>query len=494
MVELLERVDTVRLDVSRRTERKHKSALGQFMTPTGIARFMASLFPRNNRDNCRLLDAGAGIGSLSSAFLDRCGSDGFNFIQTEVDVFEVDEALHDHLAETLALHATRLPMSYRINAGDFIEHAVNSTGLWGTTRNYTHAILNPPYKKIGSHSRHRLLLRQAGIETVNLYSAFVALALAQLEDGGHLVAIVPRSFCNGPYYRPFREWLLARAAIHHMHLFASRNQAFRDDEVLQENVILLLERGGKQGVVTISTSTDDGFTDLVENVHPFERIVFPDDTERFIHVPESAEPDAIALSPAIRHSLADLGIEVSTGPVVDFRLRDFLRTMPEVGSVPLLYPNHFANGRTEWPKVGAKKPNAIVRNEETDKWLFPTGCYTVVRRFSAKEEVRRIVANVVDPADFPGHHSLGFENHLNVFHHAKHGLSEILARGLAVYLNASVVDDHFRRFNGHTQVNATDLRRMRYPSQEALHTLGQWAIRKFPTQTEIDQKVEEIIT
>ena len=122
---------------------------------------------------------------------------------------------------------------------------------------FTHAILNPPYKKIGSCSKCRLLLRQVGIETVNLYSAFVGLAVALAAPGGQIVAIIPRSFCNGPYYRPFRDFILERAALRYIHLFESRSQAFKDDEVLQENIIIRLERGGQRGPVTISTSTDD---------------------------------------------------------------------------------------------------------------------------------------------------------------------------------------------------------------------------------------------
>ena len=52
---------------------------------------------------------------------------------------------------------------------------------------------------------------------------------------GQIVAIIPRSFCNGPYYRSFRDFILERAAIKQIHLFGSRNKAFMDDNVLQEN-------------------------------------------------------------------------------------------------------------------------------------------------------------------------------------------------------------------------------------------------------------------
>ncbi|WP_275375836.1 Eco57I restriction-modification methylase domain-containing protein, partial [Xenorhabdus bovienii] len=69
------------------------------------------------------------------------------------------------------------------------------------------------------------------METVNLYSGFVALALKQLRQGGELVAIIPRSFCNGPYYQPFREQLLSETSIKHIHIFDSRNTAFAEDKV-----------------------------------------------------------------------------------------------------------------------------------------------------------------------------------------------------------------------------------------------------------------------
>lgn len=453
---------------------------------------MASLFPDGAGD-CRLLDAGAGIGSLSAAFLDRWMSGGFCFRRIVVDVFELDSALIDYLASTLDRYKHKGDFVANIRQEDFILAAVESLegNLFSPPlERYSHAILNPPYKKINSNSIHRLALRRVGIETVNLYSAFVALAVAQAAPGGQIVAIIPRSFCNGPYYRPFRDYILERAAVRHMHLFESRSKAFTDDEVLQENIIIRLERDGQQGPVTVSTSTDDTLADLVTHEHPFDRIVFTDDPERFIHVPTSPEKNAIELSEAVRCTLADLGIKVSTGPVVDFRLKEHLRDLPGEGTVPLLYPGHFSSTGTTWPIEGMKKPNAIERNADTEKWLYPNGFYCVVRRFSSKEEKRRIVASVVEPSAFGDVSVLGFENHLNLFHENKRGLPEALARGLAVFLNTTAVDENFRRFNGHTQVNATDLKLMKYPSRENLIELGEWAMQQGTlTQQQIDARL-----
>jgi adenine-specific DNA-methyltransferase len=137
---------------------------------------------------------------------------------------------------------------------------------------------------------------------------------------------------------------------------------------------------------------------------------------------------------------------------------------------------------------GGLQPNAIAHTMATQKWLYPTGFYTVVRRFSSKEERRRVVANVVDPTALP-YPWLGLENHLNVFHIGREPLSEDLAHGLATYLNSTAVDQYFRQFNGHTQVNATDLRSMRYPDRATLVALGQWAKGRTLTQAQIDEKV-----
>lgn len=474
----LETADLLRRAISPTLEMKHRTLLGQFMTPAVVARFMASLFKKPKKGVAvALLDAGAGVGGLSAAFLERCVSSG-TYGSVSVTAYEVDDRLRVELERTLREHQTLIKnLSFDVRGGDFIEQAVNDLQFNSGMR-FTHAILNPPYRKINTDSAHRKFLRQVGIETVNLYTAFVALAVQLMRPDGEIIAIIPRSFCNGPYYRPFREFLLERTAIAQIHLFDSRTSAFSDDSVLQENIIIRLVVGQKQGAVVVSHSSDKTLTDLVEHRHSFESIVSPRDVERFIHIPKGGADDTAGAIPHATYTLRDLGLEVSTGPVVDFRLKKFLLTEPETNSVPLLYANHFVKGDLIWPREG-KKANALKNDPETTKWLYPNnGFYTVLRRFSSKEEKRRVVAYVVDPKTFGKATLLGLENHLNVFHQGRNGLEESVARGLSVYLNSTAVDMYFRRFSGHTQVNATDLRNLRYPSLVTLKRFGDWAMRQ----------------
>jgi predicted RNA methylase len=474
-------LDRVRLGANRHLNSGRKAELGQFMTPESVANFMAGLFSRRT-GAIRLLDAGAGAGALTAAFLDRWGAD-----DVCATAYEIDGNLVPYLRETLRAYGNGRFEATVIDR-DFIQDAVYKITMGRKGAGFTHAILNPPYKKIGSDSQHRALLRAVRLETVNLYTAFVGLAIELMALGGELVAIIPRSFCNGPYYKPFREWMLARASVEHIHLFHSRTSAFNDDDVLQENVVIKLVSGKKQGKVTITTASDAGFLDLRAHDYAFAEIVHDGDAQKFIHVPVAPSHSGQEGVPLADKSLEDTGLEVSTGPVVDFRLKEYLRENPEDGTVPLLYPTHFVNGQLEWPRQ-SKKPNALIDGLETRKWLYPMGFYTVVRRFSSKEERRRIVAHVVDPAAFKSD-AIGFENHLNVFHSGKKGINGDVAHGLAVFLNSTAVDDYFRRFSGHTQVNATDLRLLRYPGIQDLEELGRWAqVQGDLTQELIDRQV-----
>lgn len=120
---------------------------------------------------------------------------------------------------------------------------------------------------------------------------------------------------------------------------------------------------------------------------------------------------------------------------------------------------------------------------------MPAGDYVIVRRLTSKEEKRRIVPAVFDHTKF-NVDRVGFENHLNVFHAKKHGLNPLVARGLAIYLGSTFADKWLRRFNGHTQVNAGDLRAMRYPDLETLMEWGLEVNDVLPSQEKIDALVE----
>ena len=454
------------------TPREIKQELGQYFTPGHIADFMASLFPKPERagEEVRILDPGAGMGILSCALMERIAAEKWDVGGVGVDAFEIDCSLLDQLRANLDKDASVLRGVSNVISNDFLSSVAHDEQN-GVPPKYTHVIMNPPYKKIRAESAERKAARAMGLETVNLYTAFMGAAIAATVDGGHIVAIVPRSFCNGLYYKAFRDFMLDRCAVERIHLFDSRDTAFKDESVLQENIIIMLEKGGRQGSVVVSHSADGSLAGIKTKTFPFGAIVAEGDGERYINIPSFEEDaDAERMLAKCGKTLNELGLQVSTGAVVDFRVADFLCKNPKDDTVPLLYPVHFRNHRVCWP-VDSKRPNALKKCVDTEKLTLPRGYYVVVKRFSAKEEKRRIVASLVAPSDFSATH-IAFENHLNVFMQGKSGLDRDVAHGLLVWLNTTAVDKRFRLFSGHTQVNATDLRNLPFPSVDGLKKMG----------------------
>lgn len=479
-------------------ERDHRSLLGQFFTPVPTAEFMASLFDPLPEE-VRLLDAGAGEGALSLAAIREICRRPFQVRSLTLVAYEVDPTVLPMLQETLG-HCEELcrkagiTFAFQVVTRDFLEHTreILEGGFFAEDVPRFHAaIVNPPYRKIASDSRERRDLRAVGTETSNLYTGFLALISKRLFPGGQLVAITPRSFCNGPYFQPFRHAFLETMALKRLHVFDSRTETFKEDRVLQETIIFHAVCSAPQGeTVHISASNGvDGSTMSRADI-AFSEIVHPGDRQRFIHIPSgSRHLEAKRLISSLPATLDQLGLAVSTGRVVDFRLRDSLRSDPQEDTAPLVYPSHFNGGSVHWPKLGGKKPNAILMNDETRPWLVPAGRYVLTKRFTSKEEKRRLVASLFDSRDVPGD-LVGFENHLNYFHAGGQGLSRNLATGLFAYLNGTLVDDYFRSFSGLTQVNATDLRKLHYPSRSALEAIGGDMDRLDLDQTEIDGLLE----
>lgn len=495
---LVNTIDFFRLDAARRLDPKRQVDMGQFMTPAAVARLMASMFEAPG-DAVRVLDAGAGVGSLSAALVAEMCARSRKPHEIALSAYEVDAALADTLratAEACRIHCegTGIRFSSQIHQEDFIEagYAILRGTLFSPAPDlFDLVILNPPYRKINSDSRTRKLLEGLGLETTNLYTAFIAIAVQLLKPGGELVAITPRSFCNGPYFRPFRVQFLNSMALQRIHCFETRDQAFSDDEVLQENVIFHATKSRHQARVIISSSLDAEDECPTWREVDVDQIVAPADPDRFIHIPTDALSEAVTQRmEQFSSTLHDLGLEVSTGRVVDFRSEEHLRPDPEDGAVPLIYPGHIADGYVEWPKNGGKKPNALALTPATRELTNPQGFYVLVKRFSSKEERRRIVAAVYDPARVPTA-EVAFENHLNYFHAHGQPLDRNIAVGLAAFLNSTLVDSHFRDWSGHTQVNASDLRRLSYPSRTQLEGLGSSISESFPEQDELDRRLEE---
>lgn len=491
---LIEHIDFFRFDACKKLDAECRSSKGQFFTPPPIARLMASMFI-NRPQNARILDAGAGIGSLSAALISEMCNWENKPRSISLTAYEIDPLLIEYLDASIKemkniCNLCDISFKGEIFSEDFISAGLsmaNQSLIKTSKRSFSCAILNPPYHKISNDSKERKILKRFGIETVNLYTAFLWIAIKLLEPNGELVAIIPRSFCNGPYFLPFRKAFFKTMKLLRIHIFESRNKAFHEDDVLQENIIIHAIKSVEKNfnvIISSSNDLDDDYLSIREVTQ--DQVVYPGDSDEIIHIlPDETDQKISEQMSTFKCSLEDLNIQVSTGRVVDFRTKRLLMNHNTEDAVPLIYPAHFSQGFIEWPSERLKKPDAIAKVAKEYELLVPADYYVIVKRFSSKEEEKRIVAAVYDPSRIP-FDWVGFENHLNYYHCNRRGLSEQFAKGLAAFLNSTLVDQYFRQFSGHTQVNARDLNKLKYPSEEEIIVLGSQIGSVFPSQGELD--------
>ena len=416
---ILELLDLERLGMSNRLAmaKMRRSKLGQFLTPTNVARFMASMLEFSHwPEEVNILDAGGGTGILTAAtVVEICSRPEIQRpASLRTIAWEIDDSFKETILNTfdychIVCQEAGIEFTGELRQENFIFEAadlISGSPRFGTKEcpPFHVAIINPPYRKLNAVSLERGRLNALGMRTSNLYSAFVWLAMRLLAKGGELVAITPRSFMNGSYFRPFRKALIEELSFRRIHVYDTRDVAFSSDSVLQENVIFHGIRNGVPGPVRVTTSHSPDDTGFTERYVEACEIVFPNDHEHIIQVALDDTDARIAEQMrTLPCKLSDLGLSVSTGRVVGFRASERLNAEPQSGDVPFISPRHCRNGFVAWPQVSGEKPNALsVIPEAEDGLLLPSGWYVLVNRFSAKEDRRRMVATLLDPTRVDG--------------------------------------------------------------------------------------------
>ncbi|MCP3998463.1 MAG: N-6 DNA methylase [bacterium] len=456
--------DSLNSGLESGTDRGGRATKGQFTTPSEAATAIVELLDMGDLDEYQILDPGAGSGALMLNLVALAIENGVT-ARLVVDLVECDESalhlLNDAVAGArLAADSHDLGIELNIIDADFLD-----LDSW-TYRTYDIAVMNPPYSKLGQDAQSRKVTqRLVGADCPNIYAAFVATALSLLAEHGQLVAITPRSFANGRYFLDFRRFVTDLSGFTHVVLFDRRDKIFRSSAVLQETVIFRLVKSTSPNSISAVVETRHDHETSAYDTHevPQSTITARDDPDRFINLPGS--PDVMAVAERLRsydETLTSLGVSVSTGPVVDFRAKEFLAGPEDPDTVPLIYPVNVRPDGISWP-LGGGKAQGFIRTPASARQLYPNGCYVVVKRFTSKEEKRRVVAAIYEPID--GYSEVAFENHVNVIHQNKSPLPRDLAEQIAEYLNSEDVDVFFRMFSGNTQVNATDLRRLHVPMQ-----------------------------
>ena len=500
--------------VSRQSTQRRK-AQGLYLTSVGVAQYMAGRI-EVRAPRLRLLDPAAGAGVLCcavvEALVNRAAEEtGTKPAHVEIVAHEADEDLLAPLRAVLAYltdwaRQRGLAVAVDVSGEDFLRAC--SAGLGANVALFAAdppalfdvVVANPPYFKIAKDDPRARALAEIVHGQPNIYAFFMAVAARLLRPEGRFVFITPRSFASGPYFRRFRGAFFRLIQPTEVHVFRSRRDAFRRDDVLQENVILCGVRRDRWAqaadAAQLLVTSSDGKDDMGQPgkcIVPMKRALDLSSADKVLRLPTCGADEAVVeVVDAWPSSLQAFGLNISTGPVVPFRAAKYICDAGEVPQThaPLLWMNHVQPLRTTWP-LARHKPEYIA-HEDTGALLLPNKNYVLIRRFSAKEEPRRLTAapHLANTLHAP---VVGLENHLNYIHRPGGDLTEDEAWGLATLYSSRLLDRYFRTINGNTQVSATELRTMPLPAHDVIVNLGR-QIRQLPDPlATLDQHVLRLL-
>ena len=460
--------------------KKERKKYGQFFTSIETARYMAELFDiPQNQDKISILDAGAGSGILSCAMIERLEK-----IETisniEVVCYEIDKNVLPLLQKNLEIASEFSSKSVNIiiKEDNYIlsqyldfNHMINANF---NPAKYDIVIGNPPYMKISKDAPEAKAMSGICYGAPNMYFIFAAMGLFNIKDNREMVYIIPRSWTSGAYFKRFREYFLSKGKLCHIHLFGSRNKVFDKEYLLQETIIIKVKKTVEkpENVTISSTNTNKDFDNCKEIKVPYDLIVSGEEKYVYLITSEN-EVGVLRKLNKYNKTLPDLGLRMKTGLTVDFLNRDILRNEEEEGAIPLFYAQHIQQGQVRFP---IKKEHEYIFTDK--KGLIQENKnYLFVKRFTAKEEPRRLQCGVYLSRKFPQYKKISTQNKINFIDGVLTEMSECLVYGLYVLFNSTIYDEYYRILNGSTQVNSTEINNMPVPELEIIREMGKKLIK-----------------
>ena len=452
--------------------KQRRITYGQFFTGIKTAEFMASLFSiPQNTDNISVLDPGSGSGILSAALIERLNTSG-SAASVKLVCYENDKRIADILRSNLELlkRNVALNLEYEIRTDDYILSQEYDYNFHAEYEKFDMVIGNPPYRKVSGSSQEAKAMPDICGGTPNLYFMFAAMSMFNLKQGGELVYIVPRSWTSGAYFSKFREKMLSEGVIQHIHLFTSRRNIFGGDDILQETVIIKLKKTKeKPGRITITTSLDGSLEHMTRFSAPYNSLISGQNNYVYLATCKN-DAEVLKQFAAMKHTLITEGMRMKTGLTVDFRCSELLRDKAGENTVPLFCSYHIRGGDIVFP---LRKGNEYIISSRRGL-LQDNRNYLFVKRFTSKEEARRLQCGVYLAEKFPDYSAISTDNKIN-FIDSSSGkpLAGKTVYGLYVLFNSSMYDSYYRILNGSTQVNSTEINSVPVPEAGIIDVMGE---------------------
>lgn len=450
-----------------------RKEIGQFFTSAETAKYMASMFDFPCKSDLSILDAGAGSGILTAAVVDRLQTDSI-VKHISITCYETSEDILPMLRGNLTYLKKKsvIPLDFEIKEENYITSQSDdfNANLFADdkTVKYDWIIGNPPYKKISKDAVEAVSMPSVCYGAPNLYFLFASISLFNLDNTGEMVYIIPRSWTSGAYFKSFRNYFLQEGSLRQIHLFISRDKVFEKESVLQETIIIKIDKLKNNNSIKITSSNSNSDFGNISTIEvPYKNIVFG--IENYVYLVTSEEElRVLKVLSRWNNTLPSIGLKMKTGLTVDFRNLDCLKNEPDKGVIPLLYSQHIKDGRVVFP---IQKENEYITTEKAGL-IQRNKNYLLVKRFTSKEEKRRLQCGIYLSSDLSEYSHISTQNKVNFIEGLNFDMSKELVYGLYVLFNSTIYDLYYRILNGSTQVNSTEINAMPVPSLDEIKELG----------------------
>jgi adenine-specific DNA-methyltransferase len=447
------------------------------MTPQTKKKFAAYFTPKALSDHLirianyrggKLGDHGAGAGILSATAAARYIDTGaskpclLTAYEIQPDIQPFLKRTYDALSQYAQTRGATVDYDLQ---GDFT--ALATQALSTAHGDYDSIIINPPYFKIAANAPVNLEIdRLLGFRAPNIYAAFMLISLHLLKPNGSLTALVPRSFFNGAYFKPLRQYLKKIACIDSVTRYRSRSNLFKGDNVLQENCLVKFSRRAQQSEITVFTC-EDPTQEATETMSIPADVLLENEHDIFLLPADEAELKAYLRIRALPHTLSSLGNKLSTGKLVEHRHAESLNASGE-GALYIEAKCMDTSSRHYQHKHSPRnRGNALHITESTQKTLIDNQPLILLKRISSNSERRRVHASLLTAAQYSGE-KLALSNSVQYLH-GESLQTPAHAEALLSHLRSDDIELAMRAINGTTQINQHDFDLLRFPTLTPTH-------------------------
>lgn len=448
-----------------------RQKIGQFFTPLNTAiKFVDFFNYRPNKKNIKICEPACGTAILSAVFIEKiCTLSKVTSI--ELTCYEIDKSIINYtnlVLQNIKYYCEKNGISfhYFLMNEDFIlenEQIFNSDDINGI---YDVIISNPPFFKLSNYDNRVKIAQKIIFGLPNIYTIFYYISTKLIKNNGHLLFLIPRSFCSGSFYKQYRNQFINYIKFSKILHFAADNKIFDSHSVLYE-FILLHAKKTNAAAYKIKISHSNKIEDLPQINYYYN---FNINTNL---IPLAASKQDLVILKKIakyKNTLKSLGFNVIYKQLIITEVEDKLTQNCNKNSIPVIWLHNIETKKFIFP-INHKYLNYIYYSNEIKQYTVPNKNYIFFRRYNNNDYITRI-KSAVYLQYIKGYDELAIDRLVGVLYNENEELTEEIYLGVSAYINSEFVNSYFRMINGIINVTGDMILDLPVPDLSVINKMG----------------------